>query len=220
MVCWPKRVYSAACSADVALREFGDVGAGDEDRRLARGDDDALDVAIAFELVDDARRTPSSRVEREFVDLLAGKIEPDDGEIAVALDAKRGGGPRGCFSHGGIVMPVFASRSSASSSMYSWSMMSLYFLSIIFRFTFSDGVISSSSMVKSRGSSAKRRIFSCRSRFVLKRSISFWKICRTLSLPISSSRVVELHAHGRGVALELVEIRNDAARRGTCAGRR
>jgi len=35
------------------LREFRDIGAGDEDR-LARGDDDALDVGGAFELVDDA----------------------------------------------------------------------------------------------------------------------------------------------------------------------
>src|SRR6266508_3642924 len=75
-------------------------------------------------------------------------------------------------------------------------MTSLYFLSMFFRFTFSDGVISSSSMVKSRASSAKRRIFSCRSRFLLKRSSSSWKICRTRSFCTSSAR-------------ELLEVRHD-----------
>src|SRR4051794_30610883 len=89
------------------FREFGDVRAGNEDRRLAGGNDHAFDVAIIFELFDDRRKLRHHRG-RKFVDLLAGKIEPDDGEIGVAFDTERGTGPRGSFSHGGHVSGSFS----------------------------------------------------------------------------------------------------------------
>src|SRR5205085_9035171 len=124
------------------FRELGDVRAGDEDAGLPRCDDDAFDVARSRERIDDAGELlhdPGG----EFVDFFAGVVEPDDGEIALALD--RECVLRQCFSdsHRRIPYARFASRrSSASSPAYSVSISALYFLSIIFRFTFSDGVIS------------------------------------------------------------------------------
>src|SRR5205814_5215214 len=130
--------------------EFAHVGAGDEDAGLRRGDDDFLDVAGALELIDN-RRELLHHPRREFVHFLAGKIEPENGEIAVALDAERargGGVLRRRFSGGGHALP--RSRSSSSpSSAYISSMSGLYRLSTTLRFPFSHGVTSSLSIVKS-----------------------------------------------------------------------
>src|SRR5204863_3740091 len=120
-------------------REFGDVGAGDEDRRLSRRKNDALDVAGALHLVDDGSEL-HHHCRRELVHLVAGQVEPDDCQIPVALDAK---GRVGCGFNGGGHARFTSRTSSADSSAYISSMISLYFLSMFFRFTLRDGVISS-----------------------------------------------------------------------------
>src|SRR5258708_14587582 len=166
------------CLLDVrGLGELGAVGPGDEDRGLGGGDDHHGDIGHAVELVDDAGELGHGR-RGELVDLLTRVIEPEDGQVFLTLDSEctKGWGRglrvgRRSFGRGGHAR--FCSLSSSMpSSMYISPIWLLYFLSMTFRLTFNEGVISSSSMVKSRGTSEKRRIFSCRSRFLLKRSSS------------------------------------------------